>query len=98
MRLTPKQLGEITVMQRSLVSAFLLSVILGLGACSKEEPEGAAEEAGKKVDEAAESVQKQASEAVESAEKQAAETKDELGAAMEEKGKEMKEEVEKSSQ
>lgn len=75
-------------MQRSLVSAFLLSIILGLNACSKEEPaEGAAEKAGKKIDEAAESAQKQT-----------AETKAELGTAMEAKGKEMKEEAEKSSQ
>ena len=74
-------------MQRSLLSAFLLSVILGLGACSKEEPEGTAEKMGKKVDEA-----------VETAQNQAAETKAELGTAMAEKGKEMQEEAEKSSQ
>jgi F0F1-type ATP synthase membrane subunit b/b' len=84
-------------MQRSLVSAFLLSVILGLGACSKEEPEGTAENIGKKVDEAVESAEEQVSESVEAAQKQAAETKAEVGAAMEEKGKEMKEEAEKSS-
>ena len=82
-------------MQRSLLSAFLLSVILGLGACSKEEPEGAAEKMGKNVDEAVESAQEQVSEAVETAQKQAAETKAELGTAMEEGGKELKEEAEK---
>lgn len=85
-------------MQRSLVSASLLSFILGLGACSKEEPEGTAEKMGKKVDEAVESAQEQVSESVEAAHKQADETKVELGTAMEEKGKEMKEEAEKSSQ
>jgi len=83
-------------MQRSVISILLLSVILGLGACSKEEPEGAAEKMGKKVDEAAESAQKQASQAVEAVEKQAAETKAEVGAAMEGKGKEMQEEAKSS--
>ena len=53
------------VMQRSLLSAFLLSFILGLGACSKEEPEGSAEKMGKKVDEAVESAEEQVSESVE---------------------------------
>ena len=85
-------------MQRSLVSAFLLSFILGLGACSKEEPEGTAEKMGKKVDQAVESAEEQVSEVAEAARKQAAETKAALGTAMEEKGKEMKEEAEKSSQ
>jgi predicted solute-binding protein len=86
------------VMQRSLVSAFLLSFSLGLAACSKKEPEGTAEKMGKKVDEAVESAEEQVSESVEAAQKQAAETKAELGTAMEEKGKEMREEAEKSSQ
>jgi len=75
------------VIQRSLVSAVVFSVILGLGACSKEEPEGSAEKLGKKIDEAAESAQRQA-----------AETRAEVGAAMEEKGKEMQEQAEKSGQ
>ena len=86
------------VMLRSLLSVFLLSFILGLGACSKEEPEGTAEKMGKKVDEAVESAQEQVSETAEAAQTQAAETKAEIGAAMEEKGKEMKAEAEKSSQ
>jgi hypothetical protein len=73
--------------QRSLASALLFSVILGLGACSKEEPEGTAEKLGKQIDEAAESAQEKA-----------AETGAELGTAMEEKGKEMHEEAEKSTQ
>lgn len=76
-------------MQRSFLFTILFSIILGLSACSKEEPEGTAEKMGKKVDEAAETVQKQAAEAVEATQEQAAETKAELGAAIEEKAKEM---------
>jgi hypothetical protein len=75
-------LEKIMVIQRSIVSAVVISAILGLGACSKEEPEGSAEKMGKQIDEA-----------VESAQQQAAETKAELGAAMEEKGEEMQEEA-----
>jgi hypothetical protein len=81
----PNNLERIMVMQRSLVSALLFSVILGLSACSKEEPEGTAEKLGKQIDEAAESAQQQTAEA-----------RAELGAAMEEKGKELQEEAEKS--
>jgi uncharacterized protein YjbJ (UPF0337 family) len=86
------------ITQRSLVSILLLSVILGLSACSKEEPEGTAEKLGKKVDETVESAQEQVSEAVEATEKQVVETKAGLGAAMEEKGKEMQGKAEESSQ
>jgi hypothetical protein len=68
------------IIQRSLVSAVVLSAILGLGACSKEEPEGSAEKLGKQIDQA-----------VESAQQQAAETKADIGAAMEKKGKELQE-------
>ena len=98
MTFTPKQLGEIMDMQRSLVSAFLLSVVLGLGACSQEGTEGTAEQAGQKIDETVEAAQAQVSEAVEATEKHAAEAKAGLGAAMEEKGKEMQEGTEKPSE
>ena len=70
-------------MQRSLVCAVVFSAILGLGACSKEEPEGSAEKVGKQIDQA-----------VESAQQQAAETRADIGAAIEEKGKEIQEQAE----
>ena len=70
------------IMQRSLISAVVFSAILGMGACSKEEPEGNAEKLGKQIDQA-----------VESAEQQAAETRADIGAAIEEKGKEIQEQA-----
>jgi hypothetical protein len=76
----PKKQEKIMVVQRSLLSAVVFSAILGLGACSKEEPEGTAEKLGKQIDEG-----------VESAQQQVAETSAELGAAMEKKGKEIQE-------
>jgi uncharacterized lipoprotein len=76
-------------MKQSFVLTALVSAVLGLSACSKEEPEGTAEQMGKKIDEAAESMQKQVSEAAEATQEQAAETRAEIGAALEEKGKEM---------
>jgi hypothetical protein len=66
-----------------------LSTVLGLSACGKEEPEGTAEQMGKKIDEAAESVKEEAATAAEATEAKVDETKAELGAAMEEKAKEM---------
>ena len=72
------------IMQRSLVSALVFGAILGLGACSKEEPEGNAEKLGKQIDKA-----------VESAQQEAAETRADIGAAIEEKGKEIQEQTEK---
>lgn len=80
---------EITIMKRSFVSVFLLGAVVGLSACSKEEPEGTAEQMGKKIDEATESVQKETEKAVEATQEQAAETKAALGAKLEEKAKEM---------
>lgn len=85
-------------MRPALIRTSLLSLILGLSACSKEEPEGTAEKMGKKIDEAAEAVQKKTLAAVEATEKQATETKAKLGAAMEEMGKQLREAAEKSSQ
>jgi len=85
-------------MKNSFVLAFLLSVALGLTACSKEEPEGTAEQMGKKIDEAAESIQKETAKAVEATQEQTAEAKAELGAALEEKAKEMQGDGAKSGQ
>jgi hypothetical protein len=76
-------------MNRSLLPILLISGILGVVGCSKEEPEGTAEQMGKKIDEAAESIQKQVAETAEAAGERAADAKAELGAAMESKGKEI---------
>jgi hypothetical protein len=76
-------------MNRSILPVLLISGILGAVGCSKEEPEGTAEQMGKKIDEAAESIQTQVAETAEAAGERAAEAKAELGAAMESKGKEV---------
>jgi hypothetical protein len=76
-------------MNRSFLTVLLVSGILGVVGCSKEEPEGAAEKMGKQIDEAADSIQTQVEETAQAAGEQAAEAKAELGAAMEAKGKEM---------
>jgi hypothetical protein len=78
-------------MKQTLVPALLMSAILGVVGCTKEEPEGTAEQMGKKMDEAAESVREDVAAAGEAAQEQAAEAKSELGAAMEEEGKKMQE-------
>jgi hypothetical protein len=75
-------------MKRSFVFGVLVSIVLGLSACSKEEPAGTAEQMGKKVDEATTSMQKEASGAMDAAQEQAAQAKAASGAALEEKAKE----------
>jgi len=76
-------------MKRSFVAALLVSGILGVVGCSKEEPEGTAEKMGKQIDEAAKTIQKDVADAAEATREKAAETKAELGAALEEKAKQM---------
>jgi len=76
-------------MKHSLISALLVSVVLGVVGCSKEEPEGTAEKMGKQIDKAAETIQKEVADAGEATREQAAEAKAELGAALEEKAKQM---------
>lgn len=76
-------------MQRSFASALLFSAVIGMTACSKEEPEGAAEQMGKKIDETAESIKQEAGKAAEATQEKADETKAAVGAALEETGKEM---------
>lgn len=85
-------------MKQSFLAVLLISGILGVVGCSKEEPEGTAEQMGKQIDEAAESIQKQVEETAEAASERAAEAKAQLGAALEEKAKEMQERSEGSSQ
>jgi len=76
-------------MKRSFVAALLVSGILGVVGCSKEEPEGTAEKMGKQIDEAAKTIQKDVADAAEATREKAAETKAELGAALEKKAKQM---------
>jgi hypothetical protein len=76
-------------MSRLSVFAFLLSLVVGIAGCSKEEPEGPAEKMGKQIDEAAETMKEETVEAAEATQEQAAEAKAALGEAMEETGKEM---------
>jgi hypothetical protein len=77
----------------------LISGILGIVGCSKEEePAGTAEKMGKQIDEAAASIRTQVEETAQAAREQATKAKAELGAAIEAKGKEMQEKAEESSQ
>ena len=65
-------------MRFSPVLALVVGVTLGVVGCSKEEPEGTAEQMGKKIDDAAESVQKEVTAAAEATQEQAAEAKAQL--------------------
>jgi len=69
--------------------AFLLSFVVVAAGCSKEEPEGPAEKAGKQIDEATETLKNKAAEAAKATQEQAAETKAAVGEALEKTGKEM---------